>query len=279
MTLDERVIKVLGDLTDDLTPEPDPYGRVRTRWRRHRRRRTAAASVGLVALVAAGAMTAVRVQGDSAPNPTDESNSNWTHVQAWSERLYESPVRGGLAGDKVYVLALTTTVAQQQPQGQYREVRVLFLDDVGPYRVALVGLVLDNFKENLISLYGAGDDASSRLSAAGWAALTTAVISGLVAGIVAYFYLRWTQRRAGTQALRWPAYAIAGAGPGLALMVAEVIVRTLGSRVLTLAGEVSEADGTVQRMLDESRVNYALVVLFVGAISAIVAFGRSLPSK
>jgi hypothetical protein len=140
MTLDERVIKVLGDLTDDLTPEPDPYGRVRTRWRRHRRRRTAAASVGLVALVAAGAMTAVRVQGDSAPNPTDESNSNWTHVQAWSERLYESPVRGGLAGDKVYVLALTTTVAQQQPQGQYREVRVLFLDDVGPYRVALVAL-------------------------------------------------------------------------------------------------------------------------------------------
>jgi hypothetical protein len=145
--------------------------------------------------------------------------------------------------------------------------------------VFAVGLVLDNFKENLISLYGAGDDASSRLSAAGWAALTTAVISGLVAGIVAYFYLRWTQRRAGTQALRWPAYAIAGAGPGLALMVAEVIVRTLGSRVLTLAGEVSEADGTVQRMLDESRVNYALVVLFVGAISAIVAFGRSLPSK
>ncbi|MEH1128508.1 hypothetical protein [Micromonospora sp. CPCC 206061] len=145
--------------------------------------------------------------------------------------------------------------------------------------VFAVGLVLDNFKENLISLYGAGDDASSRLSAAGWAALTTAVISGLVAGLVAYFYLRWTQRRAGAQVLRWPAYATAGAGPGLALMVAEVIVRTLGSRVMTLAGEVSEADGTVQRMLDESRVNYALVVLFVGAISAIMAFGRSLPSK
>lgn len=143
--------------------------------------------------------------------------------------------------------------------------------------VFAVGLVLDNFKDDLTSFYGGGDDPSARLSAAGWAALTTAVVSGVVAGLVAYFYLRRTQRGAGARSLRWPAYAIAGAGPGLALMVAEVIVRTLGSRVLALAGEVSEADGTVQRMLDESRVNYALVVLFVGAISAIVAFGRSLP--
>ncbi|MCW6006973.1 hypothetical protein K1W54_20660 [Micromonospora sp. CPCC 205371] len=146
--------------------------------------------------------------------------------------------------------------------------------------VFAVGLVLDNFKGNLTSFYGAGDDASSRLSAAGWAALTTPGISGGVGGLGAGFSLRWSPPPgAGAQALRWPAYAIAGAGPGIALMVAEVIVRTLGSRVLSLAGEVSEADGTVQRMLDESRVNYALVVLFVGAISAIVAFGRSLPSK
>lgn len=140
MTLDERVIKVLGDLTDDLTPEPDPYGRVRTRWRRRRRRRTAAASVGLVALVAAGAMTAVRVQGDSAPDPTNETDSNWSHVRTRAERLYQSPTRGGLAGDTAYVAALASTVAQKQPVGKYREVRVLFLDDVGPYRVALVAL-------------------------------------------------------------------------------------------------------------------------------------------
>ncbi|GLH96715.1 hypothetical protein [Phytohabitans aurantiacus] len=140
MTLDERVIKVLGDMADDLTPEPDPYDRVRARWRRRRRQRTAAASVGLVALVAAGAMTAVRVQGDNAPNLADESDSNWTHVQAWSERLYESPPRGGLAGDKMYLQALASAVAQQQPAGKYREVRVLFLDDIGPYRIALVAL-------------------------------------------------------------------------------------------------------------------------------------------
>ncbi|MCW6007554.1 hypothetical protein K1W54_23840 [Micromonospora sp. CPCC 205371] len=140
MTLDERVIKVLGDMTDDLTPEPDPYGRVRTRWRRSGRPPAGGAAAGLGALVAAGGLPRGRAQRDSVPDPTSETNSNWNHVQAWSERLYESPARGGLAGDKVYVLALATSVAQQQPPGEYREARVLFLDDVGPYRVALVAL-------------------------------------------------------------------------------------------------------------------------------------------
>lgn len=144
--------------------------------------------------------------------------------------------------------------------------------------VFAVGLVLDNFKQELMSLYGAGDDPSSQLSAAGWSALTAAVISGLVGALVAFFYLRRTQRREEIP-LRWPAYAIAGAGPGLLLLVAELIVRTLGRQVLTLAGAVSEADETAQRMLDGSRVNYALVVLFVGAICAIIAFGRTLPRR
>lgn len=145
--------------------------------------------------------------------------------------------------------------------------------------VFAVGLVLDNFESNLMSLYGAGDDPSSTLSAAGWSALTTAVISGLAAGLMSFFYLRRAHRRSGTPAPRWPAYAAAGAGPGILLLVAEVIIRTLGNQILTLAGEVSEADGTVQRMLDDSRVNYALVVLFVGAISAIIAVGRTLPKR
>ncbi|MEJ3741859.1 hypothetical protein WEI85_00965 [Actinomycetes bacterium KLBMP 9797] len=145
--------------------------------------------------------------------------------------------------------------------------------------VFAVGLVLDHFEQNLMSLYGAGDDPSSTLSAAGWSALTTAVISGLTAGLVSFFYLRRTQRRPGAGPLRWPAYAVAGAGPGLLLVIAEVIIRTLGGQVLALAGELSDADSTVQRMLDDSRVNSALVVLFVGAIAAIIAVGRTLPRR
>jgi hypothetical protein len=143
--------------------------------------------------------------------------------------------------------------------------------------VFAVGQVLDNFEPELMSFYGGKDDPSSRLSASGWSALTIAVCTGLAAGLVVFFYLRRTQRRAGGEPPRWPAYAIAGAGPGLLLVAAEVIIRTLGGDVLALAGSVSEADATAQQMMDSSRVNNALVVLFVGAIVAIIAFGRTLP--
>lgn len=138
MTLDERVIRVLGEMTDDLAPPPDAYDRVRTRWRRRRRRRGAAASVGLVALAAAVVVTAIRVPGGGAPSPGEETNSNWAQIKVWSERMYASPTRGGLAGDTAYVAALRDTLANAQPPGRYRQVKVLFLDDVGPYRVALV---------------------------------------------------------------------------------------------------------------------------------------------
>ncbi|BCB85016.1 hypothetical protein [Phytohabitans suffuscus] len=147
--------------------------------------------------------------------------------------------------------------------------------------VFAVEQVLDNFQPHLMSLYGSKDDPSSRLSASGWSALTIAVCTGLAAGLVAFFYLRRAARRAGDDAVapKWPAYAIAGAGPGLLLVAAEFIIRTLGADVLALAGSVSEADATAQQMMDSSRVNNALVVLFVGAIVTIVAFGRTLPRR
>jgi hypothetical protein len=147
--------------------------------------------------------------------------------------------------------------------------------------VFAVEQVLDNFQPNLMSLYGSKDDPSSRLSASGWSALTIAVCTGLAAGLVAFFYLRRAARRAGGDAAppKWPAYAIAGAGPGLLLVAAEFIIRTLGADVLALAGSVSEADATAQQMMDSSRVNNALVVLFVGAIVAILAFGRTMPKR
>jgi NAD(P)-dependent dehydrogenase (short-subunit alcohol dehydrogenase family) len=76
--------------------------------------------------------------------------------------------------------------------------------------------------------------------------------------------------------LRWPLYALAGAGPGLLLLLAEALTRTAGARVVALAGRVSELELTVQRVLSGSRLNSALIVLFAGAITAIVALGRTL---
>src|SRR3712207_4898819 len=90
-----------------------------------------------------------------------------------------------------------------------------------------------------------------------------------ISGLVAYFLLR-------RHALPTMFYALAGAGPGLLLIVAEILTRTAGARVLDLAGKVSLLDQTVQRVLNESRLNSALVVLFAGAIVATIAYGRSL---
>ena len=43
-----------------------------------------------------------------------------------------------------------------------------------------------------------------------------------------------------------------------------------------LAGKVSELELVVQRMLSGARFNSALIVLFVGAISATIAVGRTI---
>ncbi|HYN94612.1 MAG TPA: hypothetical protein VES42_12255 [Pilimelia sp.] len=139
--------------------------------------------------------------------------------------------------------------------------------------VFAVGFVLSLFHDPLLSLYGAGDDPASRESALGWYAATTSVSSGLAAGLTAYRYLGGARRAPG---LRWPAYLAAGAGPGLLLLVTELIIRTGGAQLLDLIRAISEDDRSGQSWLDGSRIVRALVVLFLGAIIAMVAFGRTL---
>ncbi|GAB2961639.1 hypothetical protein GCM10027280_58090 [Micromonospora polyrhachis] len=145
----------------------------------------------------------------------------------------------------------------------------------------VVAPVLNLFEGPLMDLYGAGETEASRLAAANWYSRTGWIISGLVAGLVAFGYLRWARRRVltrdpGYAPLRWTGYLVAGAGPGLLLVIAEILTRTAGARVLELAGALSEADRAVQSMLGTSRVDYALGVLFVGGFVALIAFGRTL---
>ncbi|MFI7541703.1 hypothetical protein [Actinoplanes sp. NPDC049599] len=143
----------------------------------------------------------------------------------------------------------------------------------GAVAVFVVGFVLNVLQDMVLPLLGSGDTAASQTSAASWFGLLQAVLSGLAGGLIAYRLLRRARR--GTD-LRWPLYALAGAGPGLLLVVGEGLTRTAGSRVLELAGKVSELELTVQQMLSGSRLNNGLVVLFVGAFTAIVAVGRTL---
>ncbi|ABP53453.1 hypothetical protein [Salinispora tropica] len=132
----------------------------------------------------------------------------------------------------------------------------------------------------LFDLFGAGETQESLLSAAKWVSRTESLLAGLVAGMVAFGYLTWARRRAARRSdpftLRWPAYLIAGAGPGLLLLVAEVVLRIGGRRLLDLAGALSEADAVAQTSLGTSRVDNGIWVLFVGALTAMIAFGRTL---
>jgi iron complex transport system permease protein len=141
--------------------------------------------------------------------------------------------------------------------------------------VFAVGFVLNILQTPLLAVFGSGATSASQTAAASWFSLTQAVLSGIAAGVVAYLSLRRAARR-GRGDVGWPLYALAGAGPGLLLVVAEALTRTAGGRVLELAGKVSELELTVQRMLSGARFNSALVVLFAGAITAIIALGRTL---
>ncbi|WP_433793548.1 hypothetical protein [Actinoplanes sp. CA-252034] len=155
--------------------------------------------------------------------------------------------------------------------------------------VFLIGFLLNLFQEPVLNAFGAGDTASSA-NAAQWFSYSQAALSGLAAGLISYALLRRAGRRAETSpasgavteptadGLRWPMYALAGAGPGLLLVIGELLSRTAGAKVLELAGKVSELERTVQELLSTARLNNALIVLFAGALTAIFAVGRTLGS-
>ncbi|MFF5177604.1 hypothetical protein ACFY2Q_06205 [Micromonospora sp. NPDC000316] len=136
-------------------------------------------------------------------------------------------------------------------------------------------------RDPLFNLFGAGDTQQSLVDAAKWVSRTESLVGGLLAGLLAFAYLTWARRRAlrrdpNAAALRWPAYLIAGAGPGLLLLLAEVIIRVGGRSLLDLASKLSEADAVAQTSLGTSRVDNGIWVLFVGALTALIAFGRTL---
>ena len=135
----------------------------------------------------------------------------------------------------------------------------------------LLGLVQGALNDQLLGLFGAGNSAASRVHATSRLLLTVALTGGIVAGLVAYRYLR--PRGEG---LRWPAYLLAGAGPGLLLVLANLVALVGGARLRELAAASSEADSAALHYIGTAGLNTALVVLFIGAITAMIAFGRTL---
>ncbi|MDG4833069.1 hypothetical protein O7627_27740 [Solwaraspora sp. WMMD1047] len=188
---------------------------------------------------------------------------------------------GSGAGSAEMLLAATTAAAATVGgiAGGVRAIQVVGALVAAALAVFAVSFAVELFRDPLLDLYGAGESAASQSNALRWSARTASLCGGLAAGGVAFAYLRRAGRRtsgAGSRP-RWSHYLLAGAGPGLLLLVAEVIIWTGGARVLDLAGGLSEADAVAQSMLGVSRVDHALLVLFVGALTAIIILGRTLP--
>lgn len=140
---------------------------------------------------------------------------------------------------------------------------------LGLVPVLVLVYLVGHFSEQLLKLFGDNGSAASRYSASGYLGFTSAIVEGLLAGVVAFVLLR----RSG---LKFPAYGLAGALAGLVIGVAELLTRVAAPRLLSLASEVSEWDKVVYGLGNGNRTNQALVVFFVGALTAIIAHGRTL---
>ncbi len=140
--------------------------------------------------------------------------------------------------------------------------------------VILVEFVIQVFQGPLRQLFGGGESGVSQWNAGTRLAVTQALIGGAAAGVMAFWYLRRLGRGA-----RLGSYLAAGALPGIALLLGEVVTRIGGRQVFAAVAGLSEGDRILLEYWKNSRLNQALVVLFVGAIVALICFGRTLPKR
>ncbi|MFG1737188.1 hypothetical protein ACGFLT_04130 [Micromonospora chalcea] len=162
-----------------------------------------------------------------------------------------------------------------------RQARVVGAITAATLTAQIFVVLFSRARDPLSDLFGAGETQQSVLDAAKWVSRTESLLAGLLAGLAAYLYLTWSRRRAERRdgvasPLRWPAYLVAGAGAGLLLLLTEVIIRIGGRGLLDLAAALSEADEVAQTALGTSRVDNGIWVLFVGALTTLLVFGRTL---
>jgi len=138
--------------------------------------------------------------------------------------------------------------------------------------VALVMFFVVAFNSSwLLPIFGADGTAAGIHSANGLLAGAQALLVGLVSGIVAYFSIR----RSGA-AVRWPIYLLAGGLPGLLWIVADLFTRVGTTRLLALASADPTGDRLFSSGLGAGRINTGLLLFFVGGLTAMIAFGRTL---
>ncbi len=125
---------------------------------------------------------------------------------------------------------------------------------------------------NMMAAFGGKPSATPAdvVNASGIVAHIDSAVIGLAAGLLAFWYLH---RQGG---LRFPAYQLAGAATGLVLLASEALVMTGGSGLLHAVAGLGSFDHTMIDVLNSGRLINGLLVLFIGAVVAVVAFGRTL---
>jgi hypothetical protein len=136
--------------------------------------------------------------------------------------------------------------------------------------VLLLGLVVSMMQPRLVDLFGATASPASQINASWTLAYVQAAVGGIVAGALSFRVLR----RHGSRA--WPWYLLAGAAPGILLLTTELLTRTGGAALLGLVRGLSDGDAIAVDVNNFARLRNAMLVLFVGGLTAMVAVGRTL---
>jgi hypothetical protein len=146
----------------------------------------------------------------------------------------------------------------------------------GAFAGAVVSTILNSGRVvgDMMSAFGGrrGASPAAIVSANSIVSHIDAAVVGIVAGLVAYRYLRG-------QRTGMPAFLAAGALTGLLLLAAEAFIRTGGAGLLHTTRLISVGDDISVSELASSRVIGALMVLFIGAFVALLGYGRSLPAR
>jgi hypothetical protein len=136
--------------------------------------------------------------------------------------------------------------------------------------VLVLGLVVGFVQPGLVGLFGAGTSLDSQVNAGWLLAYTVAIVGGIVAGLLAFRFLRGHGPRP------WPWFLLAGGLPGLLLLLTEALTRIGGAGLLNAVRGLSEGDQFAVDLAEFSRLRNAMVVFFVGGLAAMIAVGRTL---
>ncbi|NUT36960.1 MAG: hypothetical protein HOV79_28220 [Hamadaea sp.] len=162
-----------------------------------------------------------------------------------------------------------------------RPARMISAGLLATFPVLLIGYLMGHFTEELLRLFGSTGTVATRYSASGYFGMTQALLQGLAAGIVAFLLLRRgpLDSPGGKSRPAALVFGFAGALPGLIIGIAEIFTRVAAPRLLATASEVSRFDQLVYNVGNGNRTNQALVVFFIGALTALIAYGRTVGKK